>query len=387
MQLIRPLHPDQSLPAGEPGDARPQRATNPIASPPSRNRGLLSFILWQPAFAVGFCLVVFSGANLVGALCRPGFDANILCLPLAPTHWWGSRAAVAVVTALLGWSLVRPLRSPWLYVPAQALLLLVAGSAVADGIGRWCPFLRSEVTDFLPLGYLACVVAALLSQVVRIRRDVRSSRSTGRAGRRQRVAATLLWAAVVVGLFLAAQFFLLGRARQVRRADCAVVMGAGVLPSGRPSRSLRERTRTACLLYLNGGVKYLIFSGGPVYGSFTEPKSMARFARSMGVPEEAVLLDEGGNSTYDTVVNVRRMMAARQWQTALIVSHDYHLSRACLAFRRAGIAAYPLPAERSGFVYRKECFSLLRECPAWIYYFVRPLWEPYAAQSALPQDP
>ena len=330
----------------------------------------------------------FLGVNLIAEIFRPGFDAGILCLPISPVSWWGSRAVAGAVAILLGWSLVQPLRKPWLYVPAQSLLLFSTLSAVADALGRFCPFLRSEVTDILPPGYLACVVAALLSQVIRIHLDARSPivRPRGsrqaRRGRRKsafsEIAARLMTVAVVVALFLTAQFILLGRTHWEGEADCAVVMGAGVLPDGSPSQSLADRTRTACELYLEGKVKHLIFSGGHVYRTYTEPKAMARFAREIFwiSAEKAILLDEAGHSTYDTVINVRRIMARRGLQSAILVTHDYHISRTWLAFRRAGVTVHPYAARRSCIEWRKETFVTMRECAAWMYYFFRPLWEP-----------
>lgn len=365
MPLNRPTAAPIGVAESEGGGPKPRRKTLPA---------ILSRLLRQLPFSVGLCMVLFSAANLLGEVIRPGFDANILCMPLAPLRWWGSRVVVAAVTILLGLSLARPLRRAWLYAPAEALLLFMTVGALAAAFGEWCSLFRNEVGRALPPGYLVCIVFALLSQVVRIHLDRRSSGPVSRE--RGRVLAGIAAVVVVLGLFLAAQFVLFGAARRVRRADCAVVLGAGVLWDGRPSRTLRDRTRTACELYLKGTVRYLIFSGGPVYGAYTEPKAMARFAVKLGVPRDVIVLDEAGNSTYDTVRNTRRIMDVRGLRTVVVVSHDYHLSRAWLTFRRAGVEAAAFPAERSRFMFRKEFLVILRECAAWGYYFIRPLWQP-----------
>ena len=325
-------------------------------------------------YGVGVCMACYSVVNIAGDLVRPGFDASILCMPLAPTRWWASRLTVAAATVLLCVSMVRPLRNWALYAAAQCLMLLLMVSAAAAALGTVWPLLGNEVSRALPARYTVLLAAAFASQVIRIRAGRRRERSEARGwpGRCGRAAAVC----VVGAAFLGAQFFLFGAARRDVRADCAVVMGAGVLWGGEPGHALGERTQTACRLYLRGRVKHLIFSGGPVYGRYTEPISMRAYAVKLGVPRGAMVLDDEGISTYDTARNARRIMAARGWRTAVVVTHEYHISRTWLAFRRARVEAVGYPAQRRGFRWGKDLFAILRECAAWGYYFVSPLWRP-----------
>ncbi len=108
----------------------------------------------------------------------------------------------------------------------------------------------------------------------------------------------------------------------------------------------------------------------------SEPEAMAETAAGMGIPSQAYLLDEEGSSTYDSARSVRWIMRMRGWRTALVVSHDYHLSRTWLAFRRAGIRVRTVPADRSEFFLKPTLFQTFRESAAWTYYYFRPLWEP-----------
>jgi len=325
-------------------------------------------------YGVGVFMVCYSAVNVAGEVVRPGFDASILCMPLAPTRWWASRLTVAAATALLCVSLARPLRNRAVYATAQSLLLLLMLSASGAALGTVWRALENEVSRALPARYTVLLAAAFASQAVRIwaerRRGGRDAR--GRRGRYGRAAAVCAAGAA----FLGAQFFLFGAARRDVRADCAVVMGAGVLWGGEPGHALAERTRTACDLYLSGRVRRLILSGGPVYGRYTEPVAMRSYAAKLGVPRDAMVLDEEGLSTYDTARNARRIMAARGWRTAVIVTHEYHVSRTWLAFRRAGVDAVGYPARRRGFRWGKDLFAILRECAAWSYYFLLPLWRP-----------
>ena len=330
------------------------------------------------SFAVGLCLAAFVAVNILGDLIRPGFDISFLCMPLAPTRWWATRVLVITTAVLLGCSLVRPLRQPAAYITTQALLgflcLNAAGAALAPSV----PCFRGDVSRLLPPAYALCTALALGSQVLRIRADNRNRPPPdAQAARKRGSVPTVLTIGAVMIAFFAAQFFLLGRARRPHTSDCIVVMGAGVRWDGRPGPVLRDRILTACELYLRGYSDALVLSGGPVSDHFSEPRSMARFAREvMGVPARAIILDEEGLSTHHTVLNVRRLAARRGWTAVTVVTHDYHLSRTWLAFHRAGLVAHPYPAERRSGSFLKYACAVCRECAAWGYYFLRPLWEP-----------
>ena len=321
-------------------------------------------------FAAGLCLVGFSVINIAGELFRPGFDANLLCLPVAPTAWWASRLLVGAATVFLGISLAWPLRKGWIYWSVQGLLTFMTLSALGAALGAKRQFFSNEISRVLPARYTVCVAAAIGSQIARVWLEQRNAS----AGVSRRISAwgTIGGVSVMIVAFMGAQFFLFGGTRREVRGDCAVVMGAGVHYDGSPTRPLAERTLAACNLYLAGRVQHLLLSGGPVYGSFTEPMSMRAFAVKHGVPRRAIALDEQGYSTLDTARNAKRIMAEKGWKKAVVVTHDYHLSRTWLTFRRAGINTVAYPAQRDAIHLRSDARVILRECAAWWYYFLRP---------------
>ena len=338
-----------------------------MASPLVRRRGILR----ELPHALALFIVLFGLANLLGECLRPGFDANLLWAPLAPVRWWGTRTVLLALLVPLGYSLFRPLRNPWVYAVAQSLLLFLGLNA----LGLMTGLVRNELTPLLPRRYLLLNILALGALVWRLRRQ-RVAAASGESPAHGSLAARAAAFGVVALMFLGGQFFLFSADRAFEQADCAVVLGAAVLWNGDLSQPLADRTRTACRLYSDGNVRNLVFSGGPVSEYFTEPMAMRRFARGMGVPAESMVLDEGGLSTYETARDLRRIMARKGWRTAVIVTHDYHLSRTWLTLRRAGVDAWPHAARRSGLGLRRDALVMLRECVAWPYYYLRPLWEP-----------
>ena len=149
------------------------------------------------------------------------------------------------------------------------------------------------------------------------------------------------------------------------------MFGAKVCADGRPSLALSDRTRTACRLYQQGLVDYLVFSGGrDPRAPISEPEAMRRLARRMDIPDEAIILDEGGIDTMASVAAARVLARRMGWPSVLMVSHDYHLSRIKLLSYRSGLAAYTVPAEETRMLTRKPYF-VGRELLAWLYcYFV-----------------
>lgn len=194
------------------------------------------------------------------------------------------------------------------------------------------------------------------------------------AGRRGAPRGALQWTLGLTGGALgglsAALLLLLafGATDYRRPADCAVVLGAAVRSDGTPSLSLRDRVDEAVQLYHAHHVERIVMSGGidPNHG-YSEAQVMRQRAMEAGVPAAHITLDEYGNNTRASARNCARLLEAKGWQDALLVSHDYHLLRAKTAFRREGVRVYTVPATETRPLARGPYF-VLRECVAWLYY-------------------
>jgi SanA protein len=116
----------------------------------------------------------------------------------------------------------------------------------------------------------------------------------------------------------------------------AMVFGAGLTRSGRPTPILRDRVQTAANLYLTGKVEKLLMSGGEWSYARSEPESMREYAISLGVPAEAIVLDHGGQRTYDTCYRAKAVFAL---DSALLVTQAFHLPRALFVCNALGLKA------------------------------------------------
>ncbi len=131
-----------------------------------------------------------------------------------------------------------------------------------------------------------------------------------------------------------------------RPVEAIVVIAGGAGESGKAGGGYQERVKHAVDLYRAGYAPRLIFSSGFVF-AFREAEVMKGLAVALGVPPEAVLLEEKAASTYENVVFVRNILEERGWGSVLVVSSPYHMRRAMWTFRKSApgleVVASPVP--------------------------------------------
>lgn len=124
-----------------------------------------------------------------------------------------------------------------------------------------------------------------------------------------------------------------GRRPVEGRYDAIVVAGCRVLPDGRPSMALARRTRRAVELWRDGVAPRLVFTGGVgADAPASEAAVAAALARRLGVPGEAILLEERSTSTDENARYAAALLppGAR----VVVVSDAYHVFRCERVFRR-----------------------------------------------------
>lgn len=141
----------------------------------------------------------------------------------------------------------------------------------------------------------------------------------------------------------------------------AIVFGAGLWRDGSPTPVLRDRVKTAAELYFSGKVEKLLMSGDNRSKSYNEPGAMHAYALSLGVPDDAIVLDYAGHSTYDTCYRAGRIF---QVSEAILVTQSFHLPRAVYLCNTMGIQAIGIPADMREYRQRSLVFWNVREIPA-----------------------
>jgi uncharacterized SAM-binding protein YcdF (DUF218 family) len=134
-----------------------------------------------------------------------------------------------------------------------------------------------------------------------------------------------------------------GTRDQARAADVIVILGAMVTPDGQPGPDLRVRTWHAVRLFEQGFAPYIVCTGGYQDDRLSAAAVAREQALSQGVPADRVLLADDSMTTREDAASTARLLLARGWRTAILVSHPLHLERARLLFEGEGIVAYASP--------------------------------------------
>lgn len=131
--------------------------------------------------------------------------------------------------------------------------------------------------------------------------------------------------------------------------DAVVVLGAGVSGKGslRPVDQLTGQSmqRTLCGVdrFAEGRAPRLVLSGGDGTIVGEGPKEaieMRRLAIRLGVPEDAVLIDDRARTTYENALGVKRVLGEG---SILLVTSASHMQRASGLFRKQGFTVTPAP--------------------------------------------
>jgi uncharacterized SAM-binding protein YcdF (DUF218 family) len=130
-------------------------------------------------------------------------------------------------------------------------------------------------------------------------------------------------------------------------ADAIVVLGAAQY-NGRPSAILKARLEHAIDLYRAGVAPYLVVTGGKADGDVTTEAASARaFAIQRGVPPSAILAEDRGRTTLESLRGVATILNDKHLATAIFVSDRSHMLRVLRIARDEGIAAFGSPTATS----------------------------------------
>jgi SanA protein len=122
----------------------------------------------------------------------------------------------------------------------------------------------------------------------------------------------------------------------------AIVFGAGLTHSGNPTPILVDRITVVAQLFFEVKVDKILLSGDNSHVNYNEPGAMQKYAISLGVPKDVLVLDYAGRRTYDTCYRAKYIF---QVDEALLVTQSFHLPRALLTCNALGIKASGVSAD------------------------------------------
>jgi uncharacterized SAM-binding protein YcdF (DUF218 family) len=139
------------------------------------------------------------------------------------------------------------------------------------------------------------------------------------------------------------------------------VAGCRVLPSGQPGVALARRAELARELFVEGRAPQVVFTGGVGRHGPSEASVAAAHAVSLGLPADAVVLEERSTSTRENARFAARILGPSA--RVLVVTDAYHVFRArrvfAQSFARAEAVGVPLREEALAHALPRELFAVL----------------------------
>lgn len=140
------------------------------------------------------------------------------------------------------------------------------------------------------------------------------------------------------------------------KADCILILGAGVWENNKPSPMLKDRLDEGLRLYKIGVSSKVLVSGDHGLPNYDEVNVMKKYLVDAGVPSQDVFMDHAGFTTYDSMYRAKEVFNVKK---AIVVTQEYHLYRALYICDKMGIEAYGAMAYP--YIYPGRKYRTMRE--------------------------
>ncbi len=154
------------------------------------------------------------------------------------------------------------------------------------------------------------------------------------------------------------------RSDEAQTADAIIVLGAAQY-NGKPSPVLKARLDHAAALYKRGLAPNIVVTGGKGDGDRnSEAGASAAYLGTLGVPDEVVLREVQGRSSWESLQASARFMKARGIHKVLLVSDPFHSARIKEMADDLGLDALVSPTRTSPIQGREQLPYYARETGA-----------------------
>jgi len=138
------------------------------------------------------------------------------------------------------------------------------------------------------------------------------------------------------------------------KADAIVLLGGGTEPADAPRTGVEvngagDRVLYAAQLYKSGAAPLIILSGGNVAFSqvrgSTPAQEMHDMLLALGVPEEAMLLQDKSQNTEEDAAFTKQILVEKGIKTVILVTSAAHMDRALMHFQDPQFTLIPAPTD------------------------------------------
>ncbi|MFC3532355.1 ElyC/SanA/YdcF family protein [Vogesella facilis] len=151
-------------------------------------------------------------------------------------------------------------------------------------------------------------------------------------------------------------------------ADLIVVPGSAVAADGTPGAPLQARLDAAVKLYRAERAPEIYVSASMDQAGHDTVTIMADYLLEQDIPAAAIVRDPHGTDTAATAAHAAQYLQQQQRQRAMLATQFYHVARLRLALARHNIRV--TGNLHAHYFERHDLYALLREVPAYLFYFV-----------------
>lgn len=155
------------------------------------------------------------------------------------------------------------------------------------------------------------------------------------------------------------------------KADCIMVLGAGIRDDETPTPMLKDRLDTGILLYELGIAPKLLLTGDNGQVGHNEIHVMLNYVKKAGVPEEDIFCDHAGFSTYDSMYRAQSIFGV---SSLVVVTQTYHEYRSLYVGEKLGMTVKGVSADQ--MKYSGQAMREIREVLARVKDFFKVLSKP-----------
>ena len=125
---------------------------------------------------------------------------------------------------------------------------------------------------------------------------------------------------------------------QPQRSDVIVLLAHGQIGDRWLSTEGAQRTWAALQLYKLGFAPVIISSGADLKEGLDQAGRQAAWLALAGVPGEAIVTERQSTRTYESAVEVLKIMRAKGWKSAVVVTSQMDVPRVRAVFRKLGFS-------------------------------------------------
>lgn len=198
--------------------------------------------------------------------------------------------------------------------------------------------------------------------------------------RRRKVAKACFWTSIVLFLFLSNRMvshvllagiedkFPTKPLAEYPEVDLIVILGGSLSVKMTEPFILEENSGSRLVpglqLFRLGKAKQLLVSGGNPYVRQdgvrrSEADDMGTFLESLGVPKEVIIKEGRSRNTEENAKEVAKEIEGQGWEKILLVTSAFHMRRAEMLFRKAGVEVIPVPVARKGMLDPRKWYLFL----------------------------